>query len=165
MKILSARMLILIVGILLTGCENEIVSEKETLTKMNIELGILTKLISLPKQPVKVLWEVDEKQGNDNSSLVALLAFTKDDYAYIVSNSPMTEAKINDLMDIDFYEKWVPAQIQDAIKTENREGSYELMGIKRLLPELFTQAKLSPFKNGSVTPLGQGYVLISLYTM
>lgn len=147
------------------GCDQDMKSEMGTNIKMNTELGMLPKLISLPKQPIKVLWQVDEEAGKDNGSLTALLLFKKADYEFVIANSPVTDGKVNDVMAVDFYEQWVPKELQSAINKETTEGGYELLDIKRRKPDLFTQAELSPFKNGSVTPLGQGYVLISLYAM
>jgi hypothetical protein len=157
--------LVFIVGMGLMGCDQDMKSEMGTNIKMNTELGMLPKLISLPKQPIKVLWQVDEEAGKDNGSLTALLLFKKADYEFVIANSPVTDGKVNDVMAVDFYEQWVPKELQSAINKETTEGGYELLDIKRRKPDLFTQAELSPFKNGSVTPLGQGYVLISLYAM
>jgi len=132
---------------------------------MNNKPGLLPKLISLPKQPKTVLWQLEEAPGRDSGSLTALLSFDENDYRYIVDHSPKTEANTNQLMPPDFYKKWVPESLRNTIKTATNGDSLELLGIKSLQPELFTQAELSPYKNGSVTPLGNGCILVSLYSM
>jgi hypothetical protein len=42
---------------------------------------------------------------------------------------------------------------------------YELSGVMALKPDLFTRTDLSPYVNGSVTPLSGGYILVSLYAL
>ena len=133
--------------------------------KMNTELGLLPKLISLPKQPNTVLWQLEEAPGRDSGSLTALLSFKETDYQYIVDHSPKTEANTNQIMPPEFYKKWVPESLRNTIKTSVNGDSLELLNIKSLQAELFTQSELSPYKNGSVTPLGNGFILVSLYSM
>lgn len=164
MKRVPLYLLILIIAAIATGCDKDMKTEQSTST-INTELGILPKLISLPKQPKKVLWQVTEQKGKDNGTLVALLSFSDADYDYIVQKSQTTEANIDDVMDGDFYEKWVPEKLRQQIKIQKNGDRVELIGIKRMKPDLFTQAEISPFKNGSVTPLGEGYLLVSLYSM
>jgi len=151
--------------VITTGCENDMKAEQVAVETMNTELGILPKLVSLPKQPDTVLWEIDEQEGQDNGSLVILLKFSEEDYAYIIGNSNEVDSRANDVMNIDFFRKWVPSTIRESINTVEKGDSYELQDIKQYKPDLFTNTELSPYKNGSVTALGQGYILVSLYTM
>lgn len=151
--------------LILVGCEKDMNADQARMETIKTDLGILPKLISLPRQPVNVIWEVDEKAGMDNGTLVALLNYTDEDYAYIVNNSLKYESNSNDRMNAQFYKKWVPEELQKTIKIEKQGENYELIGIKQLKPELFTQTDLSPYKNGSITPLGRGYILVSLYAM
>lgn len=68
-------------------------------------------------------------------------------------------------MDAVFYETWLPAESKESLKTELVNGSYELKNILALQPGLFAQTELSPYVNGSITPLSGGYILVSLYSM
>lgn len=151
---------------LLNGCDNDMNNDNKATAKTETELGILPKLISLPKEPLKVKWEVSDQESTDAGSLVALLQYTISDYNSIIDGSQPFEANRYERMDSAFYENWVPQEIRKTINTLPIDNDMlELQNIIPLKPDLFTQTKLSPFVNGSITPLGDGFILVSLYSM
>ncbi|MGD9170800.1 MAG: hypothetical protein PVI97_12170 [Candidatus Thiodiazotropha sp.] len=151
--------------LILSGCDNTV----STTESMNIavydELGILPKLISLPKQPLSVKWQVDESAERGTGSLRALLEFSASDKAYILENSPQFDSISNDRISAEFYDTWLPDRAKNGIKKQAVDNMYELSGIEALKADLFTKADLSPYVNGSVTPLSGGYILVSLYAL
>jgi len=151
---LTRYLLIILLCTLFSGCDVEMNNETAIINKINTDLGILPKLMSLPKQPLHVKWEVNEEDNKDNGTLVALLHYSADDYRYIMENSRALEANNNDRMPVEFYKKWVPIKLRDSIKVEEKDNTYELMGIKPLDPGLFRSTGPSPYVNGNVTPLG-----------
>ncbi|THB68709.1 MAG: hypothetical protein D6B27_02045 [Gammaproteobacteria bacterium] len=163
------RLLILISFVfflLFSGCDNDMENGNNQPIKTETELGILPKLISLPKQPLQVKWEIDEQKSTNAGSLIALLQYSISDYNSIIKNSLPFEANIKERMESAFYKKWVPREIRETINTVPVDNNMlELQNIYSLQPNLFTQTQLSPFVHGSITPLGQGYILISLYSL
>ncbi len=145
------------------GCEKEMVMGKNEGIEMNVEIGILPKLMSLPKEPQEVVWLLEEGEHRDSGALTALLSYSATDYDYIVNNSSSFEVSSNASLEIEFFNKWVPESLKSSIKVEDRNGAYELIGIEPRQPALFTQAELSPYLNGSVIPLGKGQILVVLY--
>ena len=145
MKRLSLYMMMLLVNMLSTGCDKVLNPERVANATLNTELGMLPKLISLPKQPKHVLLASCGSGWENNSTLVALQTYSNADYDFIVKNSEATEAYSKDVMNADFYEKWMPEKLKPLIKAQQKDDSVELRGIKCLLPQLFTQADLSPF--------------------
>jgi hypothetical protein len=165
---LANCLVLLLVTLLLLGCEEDMETEIKNEQVINTELGALPKLMSLPKIPEKVKWEIDENGENgdrDSGGLSALLYYTQENYDYIVNNSPSFESPGNVNLQADFYKKWVPRSLQESIKTIAKNDSFELVGVIPLQSGLFTKTELSPYVNGSVIPLGDGYVLVSLYSM
>jgi hypothetical protein len=157
--------LVFFIIFMLSGCDNTV----STTEPMNItvydELGILPKLISLPKQPLSVKWQVDESSERSTGSLRALLEFSAPDKAYILENSPQFDSISNDRINAEFYDAWLPDSAKTSIKTQAVDDMYELSGIVALKADLFTKAELSPYVNGSITPLSGGYILVSLYAL
>ncbi|PCK07091.1 MAG: hypothetical protein COA42_16130 [Alteromonadaceae bacterium] len=57
----------------------------------------------------------------------------------------------------------MPSQIRKDIELVNRDGAlFQLGGIKELRPNVFTDPTKTPLVNGSIIPLGDGYVLVML---
>lgn len=128
------------------------------------ELGVLPKLISLPKQPIAVRWLPPSEQLPD-SSLDALLKFSSDDYAYILDHSQPGAATRNVQLPKEYVEAWVPAEVRAKIEKTVHQDLVELHGIHQREPDIFTQTQLSPYIHGSFIPLGDGYILLNLYSM
>ena len=146
--------------VLSVGCDNSGTAMK---TEKHNELGMLPKLLSLPRQPLSVKWTIEE--STDRGSLRALLQFSAADKTFILNNSPEFEIKTNDRLDAELFDSWLPEEARAEIETQRQGDEYELLGVVPLQPDLFTQNEMSPYVNGSVTPLGDGYVLVWLYAM
>lgn len=156
----------LIIILLIFGCEKEMTVAKEEKTiQIHTEMGVLDKLISLPKKPIAVKWSIDESSSQGSGNLTVLLEFTETDKKYLVENSKAFEKERNDKIDVDFYNNWLPEEAKKSIKTKTINGNYELIDIKALQPNLFNKTELSPYVNGSITPLNHGFILLSLYSM
>lgn len=151
--------------LILSGCDSSVSTTEPMNITVHEELGILPKLISLPKQPLSVKWQVDESSKTNTGSLRALLEFSSEDKASILENSPEFDSKSNDRINAEFYDTWLPDSAKANIQTQAVGDMYELSGIMPLKADLFTSAELSPYVNGSITPLSGGYILISLYAM
>lgn len=151
--------------LILTGCDSVV----STIDSVNInthdELDILPKLISLPKQPLSVKWQIDESSERNTGSLRALLEFSATDKAAILANSPEFDSKSNDRINAEFYDTWLPDSAKTNIQKQVVDDVYELSGVMPRRADLFTNAELSPYVNGSITPLSGGYILISLYAI
>ena len=141
-------------------------SSAEQLNKeIHTEIGVLNKLISLPTEPLSVKWDIEESKQSGNGSIRALLEFSKQDKQSILNKSSGFDNKSNDRIDEVFFDTWLPAEAKDGIEVKKINGVYELVGVMALQPNLFTQTKLSPYVNGSITPLAGGFILVSLYSM
>lgn len=108
---------------------------------------------------------VDESSERSTGSLRALLEYSAADKAAILENSPGFDSKSNDRINAEFYDTWLPDSAKANIKTQPVDDMYELSGIMSLRADLFSKAELSPYVNGSITPLSGGYILVSLYAM
>jgi hypothetical protein len=150
---------------MLSGCDNTVSTIEPKNIVVHNELGILPKLISLPKQPLSVKWQVDESRERNTGSLRALLEFSVKDKASIMENSPPFDIESNDRINAEFYDTWLPDTAKVNIKTEMVGEMYELSGITAHQADLFTKTDLSAYVNGSITPLSGGYILVSLYSM
>lgn len=157
--------IILIALLSLAGCDNKMNSKSEAeKVTISYEMGLLPRLMSIPGKPVSVKWELDESRENAGN-LVALLEYSTADKQNIITNSNKVENPSSDRIDAEFYDNWLPEEAKKGIETNKIEGVYELKGVIPLLPNLFTQTELSPYVNGSVTPLAGGYILVALYAM
>jgi len=147
----------------MTGCDNKMNSKSE---KMNIshDMGLLPKLMSIPGTPLSVKWQLDESREN-SGSLEALLEYSVEDKKYILDNSNKFENPSPDRINAEFYDSWIPKNAKKDIEVNKLDNVYELKEVIPLLPNLFTQTELSPYVNGSITPLAGGYIFISLYSM
>ncbi len=151
--------------LILSGCDSVVSTTEPMNIIVHEEMGILPKLISLPKQPISVKWQVDESSERNTGSLRALLEFSATDKAAILANSPEFDSKSNDRINAEFYDTWLPDSAKTNIQKQSVGDMYELSGIMPLKADLFTSAELSPYVNGSITPLSGGYILISLYAI
>ncbi len=157
---------LLLLTLILFGCDNKMPSSAEQFNKeIHIEIGILDKLISLPAEPLSVKWDIDESKQSGNGSIRALLEFSEQDKKSILDKSSAFENKSNDRIDSVFFDTWLPAKAKEGIQVKKVKAVYELDGVMALKPDLFTQTKLSPYVNGSITPLAGGFILVSLYSM
>lgn len=156
--------LVLILLILL-GCDNTVSTTESTNITVNHELGILPKLISLPKQPLSVKWQVDETREKGTGSLRALLEYSAEDKTFVLESSPMFDNKTDDRINAKFYDTWLPDSAKENINIQLVDDMYELSGITPLRADLFTKTDYSPYVNGSITPLSGGYILVSLFAM
>ncbi len=148
-------------SILLIGCEK--VKDPDTVKsehEIHHELGLLPKVMSMPATPLKVKWQLS---GDRN--LYALLTYSSEDYQFIIENSTPFEVVSNAKLGADFYRDWLENEIKLNVIYHDDYDRYEIIGAHDIQPSLFTQAEYSPFVNGSVTPLGNGLILVSLYTM
>lgn len=156
--------LLLFMNMIILGCDNM----KDTIDidngSIQTELGILPKLISLPRQPVTVKW-MTEKVRRDESALTVLLKFNEMDYNYIINHSQPLKRKTNDMMWPKLYDKWLPEDAKTGIEAKLVGDVYELIGIRGLEANLFSNPDLSSYIHGSITPLKNDYILVVLYAM
>lgn len=141
-------------------------NNEETKNEIQKTFGNLPKLMSLPRQPVSVMWQCNEDQKRGDGILSALLKFSDDDYAFILENSQSYDQKINAKMLSEHFNQWLPDDAKKDITVQPYgEGLYELTGIFGKKPNLFTETQLSPYIHGGIIPLHHGYIYISLYSM
>ncbi len=161
----------LLICMILFGCKNDSNRrnpselDKFDYNKIQTELGVLPKLMSLPKQPLSVKWNISENSKHGTGFLVALFKFLESDYKYILDNSHPFENKVNDRINIEYYDKWLPSDAKISIRTKTNGEVYELIGIFGFKPNLFTKTQLSPYIHGNIIPLNNGYIWVELYTM
>jgi hypothetical protein len=128
------------------------------------ELGVLPKLISLPRTPTWVKWQNDARAGGQAGRLRVLLRFSPEDHAYVVEHSKLFERRGNELLDpVEF--AWIDEAAKVGIETAERRGRVELLGVEPRQANLFAEAELSPYVNGKLTPLPDGYIFVSMYAM
>jgi hypothetical protein len=154
--------------LLFSGCDNTVSTTEPTRPIVHDELGILPKLISLPKQPISVKWQLDEYPEKNTGNLQALLEFSPQNKIFIIENSPEFDSKQNAILRIELFDAWLPEHAKDSIEVrvvDGIVGAYELSGVRGFKPDLFTRTDLSPYVNGYITPLSGGYILVSLYAM
>lgn len=129
------------------------------------ELGALESLVSLPRKPETIRWENDDSKTGDNSSLIVLMHFSAEDYKFIIENSRKFEVQNDELVDKAFYERWLKERLPSTVQVTSQGDFVILQDIHAMEPNLFTQADLSPYIHGRMIPLGEGHVVLSLYTM
>jgi len=162
------KLFVLLIALLIFGCDEKMTVSTQQNTNLNqihTDIGILNKLISLPKEPISVRWELDESPERDNGSLNVLLEFTNTDKKFILNNSDSFEKQQNDLINTVFYQNWLPEKSKKGIRTKAIKNNYELLNVIPLQPNLFNKTDLSPYVNGSITPLSNGFIFLSLYAM
>lgn len=150
---------------MLTGCTEPMNTTASDKTVINQELGLLPKLISLPKQPIAVRWQEPDPDDRERANLIALLTFTPQDYQEIIESSPKFDVIRDERLPEDMFNKWVGESVSDQLTTEKDNGVVILKGVHALKPDLFTKTDTSPFVNGSITPLGEGNLLVVLSSM
>jgi hypothetical protein len=132
------------------------------------EIGILSKLISLPRQPILVKWKIENNHGND-SALLALLKFNEKDYDFIIKNSEPSKRKTHEIWPIEIYDSWLPDDAKFGIEVKIVEQAYgqgyEMIGIFRMEANLFANPEFSAYMHGGITPLKNGYISLELQTM
>ena len=138
-------------------------SSEQPSKEVHTEVGILNKLISIPAEPITVKWEINESK--ETGSLRALLKFKDEDKLHILKNSASFDKLENDTLDSESCEQWLPEDAKVGIETKKNGSAYTLIDVIAIQPNLFTQTELSPYVNGSITPLSGGYILVSLYSM
>lgn len=126
------------------------------------ELGNLPRLISLKVLPSSVRWHISENQ--QRGSLTALLKFSANEYDRIVKASPAI-GQGSDSLPQPFFDEWVPKNLKLSTRRLPDLKRVELVGLPPRRPDWFTEGRLSPFVNGQLTTLGEGYLLLSLYSM
>ena len=107
-------------------------------------------------------WELDAPANRDTGLLLALLKFKPEDYQYILDNSPPLEPRVNHTTHAGLYDNWIPAVAKAGIIAQPDGEAYELMDVEAFGSDLFTQTTLSPYVDGYVVPLKNGYILVIL---
>lgn len=155
---------VLLVLLLLVGCKE--VMEENT-SSAHTELGMLPKLITLPKPPVSVKWVVREHPFDggrvDDAQLTALLKFTPKDYQYIIEHSREYGATAETSMAERFLSQSVP--MSDSSATSKKLRNREFDGFPPKEPNLFVVGIKSPYAKGKIYPLGDGYIIVSMSTL
>ncbi len=158
-------MLKAIVSALLTallGCEDPMPNQNSPTSEVNVEVGTLPNLISLPKQPTEVRWDVTERAQGQAATLRALLRFSEEDYAAVVEASETYDQRGNARIDKALYDAWIIPAAKVGIEAREKGSYYELVGVEPRKANLFWNAKLSPYVNGRITPLRAGYIFVSM---
>ena len=146
---------------------------------VHTELGLLPKLISLPRQPVSVIWRLTEDHERNQGCLSAVLKFKKSDYEYILGNSRPFEKKDNAKILSEVYDKWLPDDAKAGIEIKPTGDVYEIIGttpkltgelyvvigVSSLQPNLFADAERSPYIMGEITPLKNDFIYVELASM
>ena len=148
-----------------TGCDYTAASKtKANKVRTYYEIGLLPKLMSIPGNPVSVKWQIDETKENAGN-LIVLLKYSPQDKQLILENSKIADNPSFDRIGIDIYDTWITEEAKRGLEVKIINKVYELKGIPQYTPDVFIQTELSPYVNGSVTPLAGGYIFISLYSM
>lgn len=170
MKITKFREFTILLFLLLTGCNNSMSESTEKSSSdpnihFNSSIEELAVLVSMPKEPEKVLWQIIYSPGQRDSNLFALLSFNEKDYEFVVSQSNKFEVESDELFDIDFFQQWIKPRLPENVASEIQGDFAVLKGIYGKRPNLFTNAKNSPYIHGRIVPLGNNTVFLNLYTM
>ena len=153
--------LLVIVTVIIGACGDK---DMAPTNLIHTELGILPKLISIPYDVISVKWQEPSSTERDAQNLLVLLQFSEVDALKIVENNPqMLNSSI--ALPRVLYENWVPALAKHSIEFEQQGENFHLKNITVLEPNSFTKTQLSPFVNGKVYALPNGYFLIDLYSM
>ena len=113
------KRLILLIVIFIFGCDEKMpAATTQSSNQIHTEIGILNKLISLPKEPLSVKWELNESKETGTGYLNVLLEFNDGDKAYILNNSEAFETQRNDKMEMKFYRDWLPEKAKNDIETK-----------------------------------------------
>ncbi len=162
----NIRLFLCLVFILITGCENEISpSGGNKANRIETGIGNLDKLMSIPATPLEVKWQINEEHRSGNGSLQALFKFAKEDKKKIINESEVFDAIADDRISAEIYDGWLPEDAKKGLIVEKTGDLYVLKQVNGLKANLFTQTELSPYVNGSITLLGDGYIFVSLYSM
>ena len=167
-------MLIGFFTIFISGCgqDNNTDSnqKKEAITKVtnskggNDNIETLSKLISLPQEPLEAHWELIESNQESQSLLVGL-RFSKEVYENIVAKSEPLPGKVASLFPAAQFERWIPKEAQEQLKLEHTNGLINILNVSPRKPDLFTQTLSSPFIHGELISFSDEFILLSLYSM
>ena len=119
-------------------------------------------MISLPREPIAAKWEVEENK--QAGTLRALLRFSAADYDHIVRESETFDRRGNEILDASMFE-WIDAEAIRGVESKRDGSSVELLDVEPRRANLFSRAELSPYVNGKITPLADGFVLVAMYAM
>ncbi len=155
---------LIVVALLLAlpGCEDRMSDPQASSTQVNTELGTLPGLISLPKQPIEVRWEVIEQAQGEAGMLRVLLRYSEEDYAAVVEGSETFESKTNDRINPVIYDDWIIAPAKEGIEVVTKGRYYELVDVQPRKANLFWNAERSPYVDGRVSPLRNGYIYVAM---
>lgn len=141
--------------------------QEESVAKLiNTKVGLLAKFIKIPADPEFVRWRIDENGDRNTANLTALFEFKKIDYASIRDRSDPYELSGKTLIGARVLNDFFPEVLRNTVDTVMLEsGSVELPGVIQANPNVFVDVSLSPLIHGNVSFIGQGYVLVELYSM
>lgn len=150
---------------LLIGCDSKMPpNDVKESNVVNKEIGNLTKLIHLPFEPVRVIWETSEPSSGGDWSLTAMLEFSPQDFQVLLKQS----SKLGDLQTQSLASKylfeWLPPEIHNAYITHKGDEFIQVNAYK-VTPMAFVDTKKSPLVNGDVIVFEAHHiVLLHLFT-
>jgi hypothetical protein len=163
------RALILLSGLclaaLLIGCDSKMpANDVKESNVVNKEIGNLAKLINLPFEPVRVIWETSESPGGRDWSLTAMLEFSPHDFqALLEQSSKLGDVQTQSLASKYLFE-WLPSEINSAYIT-HKGDDFILVDAYKVSPMGFVDPKKSPLVNGDVIVFEAHHiVLLHLFT-
>ena len=154
-----------------SGCEKvnntENNQKKEAVTKVTDnenDRETLSKLISLPYEPLEIHWKL-VKSHQESQSLLVGLRLPKEAYEDILAKSEPLSGKDTALFPSSQFELWVSEETREQLKLEHTSGLVIFLNIAPRKPDIFTQALSSPFIHGELIGFADEYILLSLYSM
>lgn len=156
--------------LLLIGCKDNMTNSKsdsQQISESAVQTDVtdLSHLISLPKRPKTVRWQVTPQPGARDASLIALMRFSDEDYDFIIAQSHSFDTESDEVVSVNFYHNWLEDVLGDSPSVQPQGEYVVLKGVYAMESNLFTQAPRSPYVNGRVIPLGKGLVALNLYSM
>ncbi|WP_139309858.1 hypothetical protein [Teredinibacter haidensis] len=128
------------------------------------EMGLLPKLISIPSDVVSVKWRAPDDGASGSKNLLVLIRFSNNDYEKVLGDSePLGNAKTR--FPKALFDEWVPQELKNNMQVQQQGDIYLLETVQPYQPSVFTRTDLSPFVNGTLYPLGDGYMLLDLTSM
>lgn len=149
----------------LIGCDSKMPpNDVKESNVVNKEIGNLAKLIHLPFEPVRVMWETSEPSSGGDWSLTAMLEFSPQDFQVLLRQSP----KLGDVQTQSIASKylfeWLPPEIHSAYFTHKGDEFIQVNAYK-VTPTAFVDVKKSPLVNGDVIVFEAfNIVLLHLFT-
>lgn len=153
---------------LLMGCADD--NEGNTMeTEEQIkggDLSLLKKLIKLPDDAYEIKWEAKEDSSGGLTSLSVFFRLPEVGYNTAVTNSIAFDTPIKDSqVSIQVVESWFPQELKSKFSTVQNGEAYILKDVETKSANDFVIGGMSPFVNGQLTLLGDGYLLLQMYTM